>query len=291
MGLHTRYYHGAMPFRFSLKVSVLTGVLALGMLKASAWQWDRHLQKQELITTLENTLHQEPVELSSLAAASPAWDQLTFRRVHLSGTFDFDHEFLLRNRNLNGRAGAHIITPLKVDEANNLYILVDRGFVPLGREGREYRTRYHHPSQTTLYGLIKASALPKFMAPNDPPAGDGRPWVDLWLRINIPEIQKQIPYPLLPVFVETMEDPNDPLLADKIVKEGAAGRNDVLMLAGQKSVENFGMDSPDAKYPIPTYDITPPPDIHLGYVYEWAFMALLTVLIGVVMQIKRPGRA
>jgi hypothetical protein len=85
-----------------------------------------------------------------------------------------------------------------------------------------------------------------------------------------------------------MEDPNDPLLASKIVREGSAGRNDVLMLTGQKNVENFGMDSPDVQYPIPTYDITPPPDIHLGYVYEWAFMALLTVAIGIIMQLKRP---
>ena len=87
-----------------------------------------------------------------------------------------------------------------------------------------------------------------------------------------------------------MEDPNDPLLASKIVREGAAGRNDVLMLTGQKEVQNFGMDSPDAQYPIPTYDITPPPDIHLGYVYEWAFMAFLTVGIGVIMQFKRARR-
>lgn len=280
-----------MPFRFSPKVSLVTGILAVGMLKASAWQWERHLQKQELLTTLNNTLHQEPVELPALASSAPNWDQLTFRRVHLSGTFDFEHEFLLRNRNLNGRAGAHIITPLKVDGTNNLHVLVDRGFVPLGREGRELRAKYHEPSHATLYGLIKASSAPKFLAPQDPPAGDGRPWVDLWLRVDIPAIQKQIPYPLLPVFLETMEDPNDPLLASKIVKEGSAGRNDVLMLSGQNNVENFGMDSPDAKYPIPTYDITPPPDIHLGYVYEWAFMALLTLLIGALMQVKRPGRA
>ena len=60
------------------------------------------------------------------------------------------------------------------------------------------------------------------------------------------------------------------------------------MLTGQKNVENFGMDSPDVQYPIPTYDITPPPDIHLGYVYEWAFMALLTLAIGIIMQLKRP---
>jgi hypothetical protein len=88
-----------------------------------------------------------------------------------------------------------------------------------------------------------------------------------------------------------MENPDDPLLASKIVRESAAGKSDVLMLTGQKKTENFGMDSPDAKYPIPAYDITPPPDIHLGYVYEWAFMALLTALIGFVLQMRRPNNS
>ena len=128
------------------------------------------------------------------------------------------------------------------------------------------------------------------MAPADPPTGDGKPWVDQWLRVDIPAMQKQLPYHVLPVYVEVMDDPNDPLLASKIVREGAGGRNDVLMYTGQ-TVKSFGMDSPDTTYPIPTYDITPPPDIHLGYVYEWAFMALLTVGIGIVMQLKRPRRS
>jgi hypothetical protein len=47
------------------------------------------------------------------------------------------------------------------------------------------------------------------------------------------------------------------------------------------------MESPDAEYPFPAYDTTPPPDIHIGYVYEWAFMALLTFLIGLVLQFRR----
>jgi hypothetical protein len=61
----------------------------------------------------------------------------------------------------------------------------------------------------------------------------------------------------------------------------------VLNVTGPSTVENFGMESPDAEYPFPAYDTTPPPDIHIGYVYEWAFMALLTFLIGLVLQFRR----
>jgi hypothetical protein len=100
-------------------------------------------------------------------------------------------------------------------------------------------------------------------------------------------MKNQLPYPVLPIYLETMQDPNDPLVTTKIVKESAGARNDLLTLTGQKNVENFGMDSPEAHYPIPLFDTTPPPDIHLGYVYEWSFMALLTLGIGAVLQLKR----
>lgn len=275
-----------MHFRFSIKVTLITGLLASGMIYASVWQWGRHTNKQLLIEHLHETLRQEPIPLADLLSTQPAWEGLTFRRIKTSGTYDFAHEVLLRNRNLEGRAGVHVITPLKIDSTEH-YLLVDRGFIPLGREGQSIRTKYQTPQHVELFGLVKNSAPRKFMAPRDPASGSGQPWVDQWLRVDISNLKAQLPYEVLPIYIEVMQDPNDPLLVSKIVREGSAGRNDVLMLAGQKSVENFGMDSPDVSYPIPTYDITPPPDIHLGYVYEWAFMALITAAIGLVMQFKR----
>ena len=58
-------------------------------------------------------------------------------------------------------------------------------------------------------------------------------------------------------------------------------------MTGSRNVENLGMQSPDVSYPIPLFDTTPPPDIHLGYVYEWACMALMTLGIGLIAQFKR----
>jgi cytochrome oxidase assembly protein ShyY1 len=280
-----------MRFNFSLKTTMVCSVLALCMLRASWWQWERHLEKQDLIKTLQATLKREVAELLPLAQSAPNWDREIWRRVRVSGTYDFAHEVIVRrNRGTNDQAGFHVVTPLKIDADGNatpIYILVDRGFIPLGRQDREYRKRYQTPEHATLYGLVKASSAPKFLAPSDPELTLDTPWVDLWIRINIAALQKQLPYRVLPVYIEVMEDPDDPFLADKIVKEGQAGRNDVLALTGQKQVQNFGLESPDLAYPIAHFDTTPPPDIHLGYVYEWAFMALLTTGIGVIAQFKR----
>ncbi len=257
------------------------------MVRASIWQWDRHLEKQQLITTLRSTLKQEVADLAALATSNPNWDEQIWRRVRLSGTFDFDREVIVRrNRGEKEHAGFHVITPLKLDQSD-LYVLVDRGFIPLGRHEREYRKRYQTKQHVDIYGLVKASSEPKMFAPNDPEAGIDKPWVDLWIRVNIEAMSKQLPYAVLPIYLEVMKDPEDPLLADRIVKEGSAGRNDVLALTGQKSANNLGLDSPDLEYPLPHFDTTPPPDIHLGYVYEWGFMALLTLGIGLIAQLKR----
>lgn len=275
-----------MNFRFSSKVTITCALLAVFMVGMSVWQWDRHLQKLELIDTLHQTLRLEPLELPALLAQQPDPRTLTWRRVKLSGTFDFSHEFLLRNRSFEKRAGVHVITPLKVDGAD-AWVLVDRGFIPLGRENPQSRARYQRPERTEMFGLVKDSMPQKFLAPSDPDTGAGKPWVDQWLRVDIEKIGKQLPYPVLPFYLETMKDPSDPLLASQIVKGSAAGRHDVLNVTGPSTVESLGMDSPDAEYPFPAYDTTPPPDIHIGYVYEWAFMALLTVLIGFVLQMRR----
>lgn len=289
-----------MHFAFSLKTSLTCLVLALGMIRASLWQWDRHVQKQELIATLHSTLRQEVTSLEQLAtdietenseqAQKAAWARATWRRVQVSGSFDFEREVIVRrNRGSNDHAGFHVITPLKIDSSER-YVLVDRGFIPLGRQEREYRKRYQTNTRANLYGIVKPSTAPKWLAPPDPVANLKSPWVDLWIRVNIEAMQKQLPYPVLPMYIEVMENPEDPLLADKIVKEGSAGRNDILALTGQRKVENFGLDSPDLLYPIPHFDTTPPPDIHLGYVYEWAFMAVLTMGIGIIAQFKRAGK-
>jgi surfeit locus 1 family protein len=269
------------------RTSLICLLLAACMVRASVWQWDRHVQKQELIGILEQTLKREPGELSQLANAPTDWSKETWRRVHLSGSYDFEREVIVRrNRGTNDHAGFHVVTPLKLDKSDS-YVLVDRGFIPLGRESKEFRQRYHKPDRIDQFALIKESSAKKFLAPPDPPAALGKPWADLWIRVNIAAMRQQLPYPVLPIYVELMNSPDDPLLPQKIVKESSAARNEVLALAGQKQVENLGLDSPDAVYPIPHFDTTPPPDIHLGYVYEWAFMALLTIGIGVVLQLKR----
>lgn len=257
------------------------------MLCASRWQWNRHLEKQSLIETLTNTLQAPIQDLSTLIIPGRSWEKDQWRRVAVSGTYDFEREIIVRrNRGKQDRAGFHVITPLQI-EGSSSYVLVDRGFIPLGRESLAVRRQYQREPFFQGHGLVKLSSSPKLFAPRDPEVGTKKPWADLWIRVNIPEIQKQLPYPLLPIYLERIQNPEEPLLVSEIVKRGSAGRNDVLSMTGQGSTQNFGLESPEEDYPLPLFDTTPPPDIHLGYVFEWLFMALITLGICIVLQLRR----
>lgn len=55
-------------------------------------------------------------------------DALVYRRVRMRGTYDTDHELLVRFRSRRGLPGYEVITPLVTDAGA---VLVDRGWVPL----------------------------------------------------------------------------------------------------------------------------------------------------------------
>lgn len=57
-------------------------------------------------------------------------DVFRFYRVEASGSFDGGHQFLLDNRTHEGKAGYHVLTPLRFDD--HTAVLVNRGWVPTG---------------------------------------------------------------------------------------------------------------------------------------------------------------
>ena len=49
------------------------------------------------------------------------------------------------------------------------------------------------------------------VSPADLPLGPDRPRLDAWHRVDLPRIQEQIPYPLLPLYLEEDQTPGEPV--------------------------------------------------------------------------------
>lgn len=267
-------------FRFSWLISLATLILAIIMGRLSLWQWHRHLEKKDLIQQLNNRLDQPPQQLNDLLTSGTPLQELTFRRVYASGTYDFSHEMVLRNRRHEGIAGVYVLTPLRLADSRSA-IIVNRGFLPLALAEPSARRELVGEANANVLLLLKNKQPAGWLAPKDPPSGQGFPWVDGWLRVDLDSISKQLPYQILPIYGEVMDTPDIDTVRQKIIRSDSE-RNEILSLASRKAVSIT--DSEEIKEPIPAYDIVIPPGRHLGYVFEWAFMALGTIIIGILVQ-------
>ncbi len=275
---------------YSPKVTIICSLLIVGMLRLSYWQWERHGEKQEYISGLAKRIA-APIERleSALDLIKGTPDKALFQRYRLSGTFDFDHETIVRNRKLGELPGVYVITPLKLDNSEDT-VLVNRGFLPLPLSSKEEREKLRGQASFSGIGLAKTSTSGSFLAPQDPDPTPGE-WFETWLRVDLPKMGQQLPYPILPIYLELLSSETPPDL-DKEVISSKSTRDDMFFMPSQKHLPS----REDAlklnlTEPIPVISTIIPPSRHLGYVFEWAVMAVMTALIGLVLQLRPPKAA
>lgn len=276
--------------RFYPRASVLipAAILIGIMLSCSRWQYQRYHEKLKYISEIERHLAEPVVPLQELI--NDPIDSLIFRRVSVSGTFDFSHEIVLRNRRFDGMPGVHVITPLSItvgDDNQPQQLLVSRGFIPLSLAGREQRAPFQTPHTTTFTAIIKESVPQRLFAPSDPPAGPSLPWVDAWLRVDIPRIGAQLPYPILPFYLEIIPPEQVNSLPLTIV-QSHSDREEMLSMASRRPV-SAPPNPADYSFPIPSPSTVVPAGRHRQYIYEWIILALLT-LLGSMVLLLRPAR-
>lgn len=119
---------------------------------------------------------------------------MAYRRARAIGVYDRANEVLLRARSLRGRAGNHVLTPLRL--ADGRAIVVDRGWIPI-EIVRPGDARATAPSgEVTVTGILQPSdPKPIAFGPRDPPAGR----LTTIGRIDLERLAKQIPYPIQPL--------------------------------------------------------------------------------------------
>ncbi len=253
------------------------------MIRAAVWQWERHLEKEEIVAAMQRRISRPVADIRKvLRDGNP--EEWAYRRVALHGTFDFDHEMVLRNRKHPEHGpGVHVLTPLKVFKTDE-YVLVDRGFVPFHYKSKEKRAAFQQEGEHTFVGLIKPQNKKKFLSPPDPPTGTK--WVDEWLRVNVKKMNTQLPYSLPDLYIEIMSDTNPDSAINKVVST-SSGRQDIFFITDESRRVSTGELISGESYPIPAHSTLIPSATHLSYVFEWGAMALMTLLIGIILQLRR----
>ena len=183
-----------------LPLTVVVVLAVAGMVALGFWQIGRLQGRRAANAQIVARLGQPPLSLDG-RDLDPEAAQL--RRATVRGAFDFSQEIVLRNRAFDGTAGIHVLVPLRI-AGTETAILVDRGWLPFELSSAEQRAAFREPAgAVTVSGVLRRSqARPSSFAPADPPLGPDRPRLDAWFRVDLPAIQRQMPYPLLPVFLE-----------------------------------------------------------------------------------------
>lgn len=149
-------------------------LIALG-----TWQLDRGIRKIALQQTLDEARQQAPTALSRSSEAAQKDSALHARAA---GRYDSAHQLLLDNEGYEGRAGYHVLTPLRLDDG--AIVIVNRGWVPQTASRSQLPDIAVGEEARQVVGLWREPARPGLRLAVDNCAGDRWPRV-----LQYPEVK------------------------------------------------------------------------------------------------------
>ena len=261
-------------------------LISLLFSRLSYWQWNRYKEKLSLISTLQARIKESPLELKNISANTADFQNLIYRRVVLEGVFKPEYSMVVRNRRYKNISGVLSLIPFQIAETSQI-VLVSRGFIPLEYSNAKMRKKFDPDKSLTkdLIGIVKESSYQKLFAPSDPESGINKPWIDAWLRVDLKNIQKQLPFKILPFYIELLE-PNTSaeLLVEQMIKKNSE-KHEMLSLAGHRAVYNDSYS--DLNFPTPLPDTYVSAGRHFEYVIEWAVMGLGVLGAAIFFQFRK----
>jgi len=219
---------------------ILPLMIYLGMWQSN--KADQKQAKQELFDQRERdgliSIGAEPVDL----------EVLRYRRVVVRGFYDPQYQVLLDNQVSKGKAGYHVITPLRI-ERSAMRILVNRGWVPVGAD-RNVLPQLDTPStEVEITGYLQDISgryieLSRSEAPQES-------WQKVWQNLDVARYKKEMPFPMQPA---------------------------IILLDPESSAGGYVRE-----WPKPNFRI----DVNRGYAIQWYLMSLALVIIYLVTNIKK----
>jgi surfeit locus 1 family protein len=171
------------------------------------WQVDRYRQNKAFADHLNSMQTAAPLALNGSASLSDLID-MEYRAAQATGTFDFIHQVAIRNQiwaqQWGYDVGFILITPLIFPDGSA--VLVDRGWIPLQDNTPASWAKYDQPGNVTIDGIIRLSTRPEIGGQSDPTLTPEQIKLDIWNLVDINRLQAQLPYPILPVYLQAAPD-------------------------------------------------------------------------------------
>ena len=156
---------------FRWKITLLCLLTLPMLIGLGVWQLERAKEKQHRQARMDSVAAQPPAELPGTE-----WQALEVnRRVLLEGHYWPDRNWLLDNRQRQGRVGYEVVTPFELTDGT--VVLVNRGWIAAARH------RDEHPNPPVPSGEVTLFA--QWLAPSDHPLLSGRPASRGWPAVAL----------------------------------------------------------------------------------------------------------
>ncbi len=234
-----------------------TLIVILGIalaIRLGFWQLDRNAQRQAAIQQVQAMQALPVLDLNHRPLPS-GLAGMEYRRVTVTGSYDFTHQVALRNQvrpRMSGTdPGVALLTPLRM--ADGVAVLVERGWIPLEYSAPASWRQFDEPGTVTVQGSLRRSMARGEMGRSllDPTLTPGQAGLDYWNFVNLPRLQEQLPYTLLEVYIQQAPGADLEALPYRL------------------------MQQPDLD-----------PGSHLGFAAQWFFYAAL-LLVGYPVWLKK----
>ncbi|MBK7742837.1 MAG: SURF1 family protein [Betaproteobacteria bacterium] len=185
-------------------------VAAAVFVSAGNWQGRRMHEKERLRAQFDAAAVADAAPLPAVDAAAD-WAAWRYRPVRVEGEFDGARQILVDNRIHGGRAGYHVVTPLRL--ADGRAVLVNRGWVAQGATRADLPAVPSPSGRVVVDGRINlpASGYLEF----DSRAPDGV----LWQNLDPARFAAATGLAVLPIVIEAT---GATAAADRLVREWPA---------------------------------------------------------------------
>jgi surfeit locus 1 family protein len=186
-----------------LVFTVVIALLVVTMVNLAFWQLRRLDEKRDRNDRVVEREAEPTANITEIVGpdASPAdVAAAEWRRATATGSYDEARQVLIRNRDYAGHPGYHVVTPLRLSDGRA--VLVNRGWVPLETTTGKAPAVPPPPSgNVTVTGrVLQTQHRGRFFSPRDPPDGT----LSQLYRVDVPRIEQQLPYPLVPAYLELL---------------------------------------------------------------------------------------
>lgn len=209
-----------MPKLTALRFWLATFAAIAGMaltFSLGMWQWDRAQQRLALQAAVEAREASPALDAAALVASAGA-EEVRHRPVVLEGRWLREHTVFLDNRQMQGRPGFYVLTPLQL-AGSDAAVLVQRGWVP-----RDFAQRERLPEVVTPEGpvTVRGRIAP---APSKLYEFDGAGRGPIRQNLDLAAFRAETGLPLIEGSVQQTGRASEGLLRDWPVPASGAGKN------------------------------------------------------------------